>query len=79
MRYLPVLDVWNPVIYAAIDSGALRLQRGQWIKCGPDATYLSRYYGHVRRGGHVQHITAYHGPEASKNFLTRCARPAKAA
>jgi len=71
MRYLPTLDVWEPAISAAIDSGALRLQRGQWVKCG-DSPYRSRIHEIKRRGGHVVHIRAFHGPDASRKFLEYC-------
>mgnify|MGYP003655569418 FL=1 len=74
MRYLPVIDLWDAAIYAAIDTGALRLQRGQWVKCGKDASHLSRYYGCRRSGGHVQNITAFHGPKAAEKFVTYCNR-----
>jgi hypothetical protein len=77
MRYLPVVDLWDAAIYAAIDTGALRLQRGQWVRCGKDATYLSRYYGCRRSGGYVQNITAFHGPNAAEKFVTYCNRKLK--
>lgn len=67
MRYLPVINLWDPAIHAAIDAGALRLQKGQWVRCG-DSKYLSRFGSMSRRGGHVCHILAFHGPRASKQF-----------
>lgn len=63
MRYLPVVDVWNPAVHAALATGQLRLQCGQWITCGPDAGYKSRFH-HAHKG----YICAFHGPQASKQF-----------
>ena len=37
MKYLPTLNLWNPAIYAAIRNGQLKIQCGQWVKCGEDA------------------------------------------
>ena len=37
MRYLPILDVWDKAIGEAIRLGQLKLQKGQWIKCGAKA------------------------------------------
>lgn len=58
-RFIPAPDLWNPDTRAALDSGALRLQPGQWIKCGPGP--LSRFYSHNPATGHV---TAFHGSGA---------------
>jgi hypothetical protein len=48
MKYLPTLDVWNPAIHSAIISGQIKLQPGQWIRCGSDQ--LSRFVA-VRKSG----------------------------
>jgi hypothetical protein len=34
MRYLPTVDLWNPETQLRILSGKLKLQAGQWVKCG---------------------------------------------
>ena len=34
MKYLPTIDLWSTGIIDALHSGALRLQRGQWVRCG---------------------------------------------
>jgi len=34
MKYLPTLDLWNYSTQLAILSGQIRLQCGQWVKCG---------------------------------------------
>lgn len=49
MRYLPTLNVWEPSIQTAIQSGQLKLQRGQWLRCGNSAR-PSRYIGMIGRG-----------------------------
>ena len=36
MRYLPTLDLWAPGMTEALYSGALKLQRGQWVRCGQE-------------------------------------------
>lgn len=41
MRYLPTIDLWNPALNAAVRSGQLKLQSGQWVKCGSEK--LSRF------------------------------------
>ena len=34
MRFRSTIDLWEPGIKAAIKSGDLKLQRGQWCRCG---------------------------------------------
>ena len=34
MQYLPTIDLWNPAFANAIRNGQLKLQVGQWVKCG---------------------------------------------
>ena len=34
MRYLPTINLWDRATNAAIKSGQLKLQRGQWVQCG---------------------------------------------
>lgn len=48
MLYLPAIDLWNTATIKAIESGQLKLQRGQWVKCGSDK--LGRYVG--TKGSH---------------------------
>jgi len=36
MKYLPTIDLWSSGIIDALHSGALRLQRGQWVRCGQE-------------------------------------------
>jgi hypothetical protein len=37
MKYLPTLNLWDRGIHTALVSGQLKLQSGQWIKCGDDS------------------------------------------
>ncbi len=41
MKYLPTVNLWNPAIASAIETGQMKLQCGQWVKCGTDK--LSRF------------------------------------
>ncbi len=34
MKYITTLDVWDNSIKKAIETGQIRLQRGQWLRCG---------------------------------------------
>ena len=36
MKYLPTINLWADGITTAILAGQLKLQRGQWVKCGKD-------------------------------------------
>ena len=56
-RFVKAPDLWDAATRAALDAGTLRLQPGQWIKCGPG--HLSRFYRHNPATGHV---VAFHGP-----------------
>jgi hypothetical protein len=42
MKFTPILDLWDNGVQDALYSGALRLQRGQWVKCG-QASRPSRF------------------------------------
>ena len=65
-RYISPPDLWDAATRAALDSGALRLQPGQWIKTG-DGPNLSRFYRHNPATGH---IVAFHGaaPHATRKL-----------
>ena len=34
MKYITTLDVWDNSIKKAIETGQIKLQRGQWLRCG---------------------------------------------
>lgn len=44
MKYGPAINVWASGVMDALISGRLRLQPGQWIKCGENAQ-PSRFCG----------------------------------
>lgn len=54
MRYLPTIDVHATGITEAILSGALRLQSGQWVRCGSGPRSRFDY-------ATKNYIRAYHG------------------
>jgi hypothetical protein len=43
MRYIPTIDIWATGIQAALYSGQLRLQVGQWLTCGTDNEHKCRF------------------------------------
>lgn len=44
MKFLPAINVWAEGVLTALQNGQLRLQPGQWIKCGENAQ-PSRFCG----------------------------------
>ena len=34
MRYLPTINLWDPGVQTALLEGRLKLQCGQWVRCG---------------------------------------------
>ena len=52
MKYLPTIDLWNPATHAALLSGQLQLQVGQWVRCG--SSRPSRFVG--LSGGSVRAV-----------------------
>lgn len=53
MRYLKTLDLWENSTQTAILSGQIRLQAGQWVKCGDEK--LSRFVRSTGRSLWVAH------------------------
>mgnify|MGYP001284670062 CR=1 FL=1 len=54
MRFTKTLDLWAPGIQESIQSGEIKLQRGQWCRCGTQGTRC-RYVGQLGRGLWVTH------------------------
>ena len=50
MKYLPALNLWDPAIGRAVATGRLRLQPGQWVRCGNSRP--SRIVRDAGTGGH---------------------------
>jgi len=69
MKYLPVVDVWNSAIYAALRSGQLKLQTGQWISCGGKP--YSRFVGINLKTGTIDACHGGNGKEVTKRFVSR--------
>lgn len=70
MKYLPAINLWDRGIQTAIINGQLKLQRGQWVKCGGGK--LSRFVG-VKPSGSlwVAHWQG-NGKDTAKRFKTLC-------
>lgn len=41
MKFLPALNLWDHATQQAVISGQIKLQTGQWVRCGSDR--LSRF------------------------------------
>lgn len=66
MRFLPTVNLWDRSVQAAIQSGQLKLQIGQWCKCG-SGSELSRFVAY--RNGIFDVV---HYPDGGrKKFLDR--------
>lgn len=61
MKYQKAMDIY--AISDDVRSGKVKLQRGQWVRLGPDGI-LSRFYKATE-----YHITAFHYPNAAKKFM----------
>jgi hypothetical protein len=55
MKYIKTLNIWAEGVQEAITSGAIKLQRGQWLRCGVNNRPCR--FVEVTRGGtlHVVH------------------------
>lgn len=75
MKYQKPVDLWDPLVDAAIKAGRLVLQRGQYVRCGSGGP-LSRFVSYkdgvynVVHGGTAAEVTA--------RFKARCASLAAA-
>ena len=49
MKYLPTIQLWDNGMTTALSRGQLRLQTGQWVRCGPNAK-PSRFVGVTASG-----------------------------
>ena len=70
MRYLPTIDLWNRGISHAVRTGQLKLQRGQWIKCG--SKNLSRFVD-IKECGTIMAAHWQGTPQATRRrYLDLC-------
>lgn len=67
MKFLPVVDLWNPAIQTAILNGQLKLQTGQWISCGGKP--YSRFIG--TNGRTIDAVHGANGKEVTARFMSR--------
>jgi len=54
MKYLKTLNVWDYSIQDAIRSGQIKLQVGQWLRCGTSGKRC-RYISHTKHSLNVVH------------------------
>ena len=67
MIYLKTLNIWDHTIHTALINGQLKLQCGQWVKCGTDGE-KSRFIS-VDTKSKV--INAVHANGGNKQFRVR--------
>lgn len=69
-KYIKTIDLWDQTNVDAVVSGALKLQRGQWVTCGTGPK--SRFIG-VTVGGSV-HLTHWQGcgSRTRAKFIDAC-------
>ena len=66
MKFLPTIDLWAAGMTEALYSGNLKLQRGQWVRCGQSKP--SRFIRATKTN-----IWAVHPqPGQSEKFLSVC-------
>jgi hypothetical protein len=53
MKYTKTIDLWAPGIQEQILNGSLRVQTGQWVRCGSEK--LSRFVRSTGRSLWVAH------------------------
>jgi hypothetical protein len=53
MKYIKAVDLWDAQTQEAILVGKVKLQRGQWVKCG--SSKLSRYVKTTGRSLWIAH------------------------
>ena len=75
MRFLPVIDLWNPGIHEAVFNGQLKLQCGQWVRCG--SNQLSRFVRFTGGSIWAAHPEGERG--TSRSFPRLCAAAGKGA
>ena len=70
MKYLPLIDLHSPGVEAAIRLGRLRLQVGQWVRCGKEGN-PSRFVGVVPGSLWVAHCDGGLGSGSTKRTFPR--------
>ena len=66
MKYRKPLNLWATGVQEQILSGAIKIQTGQWLKCGNAPDKLCRYVSH---NGRTINVTHWQGSAAETNQL----------
>jgi len=66
MAFIKTLNIWAPGVQDKILSGEIKLQRGQWLECGENATKKCRYIGH---NGTTINVVHWQGSTEATNTL----------
>lgn len=66
MKFLPTIDLWATGIQQALTTGALKLQRGQWVRCGNGKP--SRFV----RATSTSIWAVHYCPDQNKKFMGIC-------
>ena len=77
MKYTKPLDLWAAGVQESIASGNTKLQRGQWLKCGPNADKLCRLVEVMDSG--TLHVIHWQGTAAKTNHCFKVSIAAKKA
>jgi len=70
MRFLPTIDLWANGVTVALRAGQLRLQRGQWVRCGTEGE-PSRFVA-VREGGSIWVAHSEGRAKTTESFKRLC-------
>ena len=73
MKYLPTIDMWanDGVMQTALRQGQLKLQPGQWIRCGQESP--SRFV-RVTKAGSIWAVHPGEGGFITRKHFSECCR-----
>lgn len=63
MAFIKTPNVYDPATFDAIESGELKLQPGQWIRCGADNDHAAMWIGRNPQSG-VMYAAHWQGSRA---------------
>ena len=75
MKFLPTVNVWDAAVSAALRAGQLKLQCGQWVRCGIDGA-PARWVGQ-RKGGSMWVAHSEGDKKTTRSFPRLCAAAGK--
>jgi hypothetical protein len=70
MIFVKTIDLWCKSTVRAIQSGQLKLQCGQWVRCGNDKQ-LSRYISYDKNSGVFNVVHGGSNKEVNHRFFSR--------